>query len=266
MTKGFDQKYLREDQYKDQKKLQARIDLHQRFSENPQDYYEWVIEQLSIQQGMTVLDVGCGTGALWKRLAGKMPDNFSITLADLSWGMILQTRSVHSSPRFSAVNLDAQFLPFTSESYDLVIANHMLYHVPDIDKALSEIHRVLIPGGTLIATTNGENHLVEIRTLLHQVSDWSEAFDGQFSHRFSLKNAHEFLENHFVNVTVKEMPGDLFVTEVQPLIDYINSMDYFNSVDAERTAKLEDIIVQEIAAHGGYRIQKSGGITISQKQ
>ncbi|HMN12649.1 MAG TPA: class I SAM-dependent methyltransferase [Bellilinea sp.] len=261
MTKGYDQKYLKEDQYKDQSNLQARINLHQRFSENKADYFQWVLQQIPIQSEMRILDVGCGTGELWKRAFGKLPGGVRVVIGDLSYGMVSATAKNLSNNLFAAVNLDARRLPFPAGTFDIVIANHMLYHVPDINLALAEIKRVLIPGGLLIATTNGQNHLVEIQKLVHEFGTGADS--ASFSHRFSLENAAEYLGRQFENVKVTRMPGDLWVTETQPLVDYVTSMDYFSTPDEDLMARMAQRIEREIAEKGGFRIQKSGGISIS---
>jgi ubiquinone/menaquinone biosynthesis C-methylase UbiE len=64
--------------------------------------------------------------------------------------------------RFSMRRMDVQALDLPDAAFDAVVANWMLYHVPDRPRALAEIRRVLRPGGTLFSATNGDAHVREI--------------------------------------------------------------------------------------------------------
>ncbi|MEZ4608117.1 MAG: class I SAM-dependent methyltransferase [Deinococcales bacterium] len=65
------------------------------------------------------------------------------------------------------LQIDAEEIPFADNSFDAVIANHMLYHVADRPKALGEIARVLKANGKLYATTVGERHMGELTVLVN---------------------------------------------------------------------------------------------------
>lgn len=67
--------------------------------------------------------------------------------------------------RFTFAQADAQALPFRDASFDAVIANHMLYHVPDIPRALGEVRRVLKPSGFCYAATMGVANMREVDEL-----------------------------------------------------------------------------------------------------
>jgi ubiquinone/menaquinone biosynthesis C-methylase UbiE len=160
-TQVRDQDYLRNVQYKDSRNLEARISLHQRFSTNPYNYYLWVFDRLNLKPGERVLEVGCGPGTLWVKNLLRIPDGLDVTLADLSHGMVKQARhNLNGSPhRFTHLAADAQMLPLPGGAFDVVIANHMLHHVPDEEQALSEVRRVLRDGGRFFAATNGQRHM-----------------------------------------------------------------------------------------------------------
>ena len=103
------------------------------------------------------VDVGCGNGQYVELLGA---ESELVVAVDLSIGML---RSI-SPDRSSFAVSDAQRLPFADASVDLVLANHMLYHVPSIEQAVAELRRVLRPDGSLIATTNGSGHLDRLHT------------------------------------------------------------------------------------------------------
>ena len=186
--KIFDQRYLRDDQYRTADKLQARIRLHEKFSTNPYPWPRWVYDQLDLHAGQTVLEVGCGPGDLWRSNLDRLPAGLKVWLGDYSHGMVNQARQHQAAhPQFGFLNLDVQAVPLQTACVDLVIANHMLYHVPDIRAALLEIQRVLKPGGCFVAATNGDRHMGELRKIVRQ-------FNPNYSGvapvaRFSLESA-----------------------------------------------------------------------------
>src|SRR5262249_18967309 len=162
MSKIADQSYLRE-QYKNASNLNDRIQLHTRFSTNRYDFQMWVFDQLKLASDSRILELGCGPGSLWRPNCERIPPGWQITLTDFSIGMLEEARAnLTGAPAFTFQLADAQALPFQVAEFDGVIANHMLYHVPDRARAFSEIRRVLRPGGRFYAATNGEAHLQEI--------------------------------------------------------------------------------------------------------
>ena len=147
MTPPIDQTYLQTEQYKNGSNLDARIQIHERFSTNPYGWHRWVFEQFALPSRCDVLELGCGPGDLWLKNSHRIPLGWNITLSDFSPGMVeaAQVRLPGSDHSLVFAVFDAQGVPFAAESFDGVIANHMLYHVPNVQKALSEIRRVLRP-------------------------------------------------------------------------------------------------------------------------
>src|SRR5215216_3134108 len=171
MSKFTDQQYLKSDQYREPSNLDARIVIHQRFSTNPYGWFKWVFDTLlKLPENAKILELGSGQGLLWKENTSRIPPGWVITLSDLSSGMLdaAWRNLVITGRAFQFKEIDAQSIPFEEETFDAVIANHMLYHVPDRPKAFAEIKRVLRPGGRFYAATNGENHLREIYELVEQ--------------------------------------------------------------------------------------------------
>src|SRR5258706_10720793 len=148
MSKIADQDYLLNQQYRDASNLNARIQLHVRFSQNTYGWHRWVFDQLKASPQSRVLELGCGPGRLWSENAARIPPGWEITLSDFSPGMIAEAqRNLASAGHsFAFERVDAQSIPFADASFDMVIANHMLYHVPGRPEALAEIPRVLRSG------------------------------------------------------------------------------------------------------------------------
>ena len=139
MSKFTDQQYLKTDQYKDSSNLDARVAIHQRFSTNSYGWFNWVFDALSkLPADAKILELGCGPGYLWKENISRIPAGWRITLSDLSSGMLdaAWRNLVVTGRAFKFEEIDAQSIPYPDETFDAVIANHMLYHVPDRRKAL----------------------------------------------------------------------------------------------------------------------------------
>jgi SAM-dependent methyltransferase len=97
-----------------------------------------------------VLDVGCGTGEMTARLAGRFPQACFVGV-DLEEQHLdrARARCAHFGPRVRFQNGDALALPFPDGQFDLVVCRHLLQAVPDAAQVLAEIRRVLRPGGRM---------------------------------------------------------------------------------------------------------------------
>jgi len=253
------QDYLRSDQYQNASNLNARIQLHRRFSTNTYGWMFWIFDQLRLPSRSHILDVGCGPCDLWFGNYERIPHGWQITLSDFSPGMLDQGRDKLSPHQreFGFLVADAQALPFENETFDAVIANSMLYHVPDRPRALSEIHRVLVPGGRLFAATNGENHMREARELLRSIDP--KAKMATAADEFGLENGFDQLTLFFSEVTLHRYEDGLVVTEAEPLVAYILS--------TKRSAMLNDnpepltrLIKERIHQDKAVYITKDGGL------
>jgi len=257
MKSMTDPHFLRGDQYRTDANLDARIQVHKRFSVNPGRWTEWVFTRLELRPGERVLEIGCGPGGLWQENAAVLPDGLRVCLADLSRGMVSKARAATIAALSYSV-ADAQDLPFESGSFDCVIANHMLYHLPDLARGLGEIRRVLRPGGRLCAATNGLGHMTELHDLVRDVlPDFSP--EDVSARRFGLETGAGPLRAVFAQVEMEAYPDALWVTVAAPLVAYVRSMWHTAGLPLVE-AKLEERIRARIAADGGVHIQKSSGM------
>jgi SAM-dependent methyltransferase len=237
-----DTEYLRDEQYRDDSNLRARIELHRRFSTNPEPWHCWVFDRFDFPAEARILEVGCGPGELWLQNSDRIPEGWRLTLADLSPGMLGKAREALGA-RADYEVADVRQLPFDDESLDGVVANHMLYHVADRPRALAEIARVLRPGGLFYASTNGTDHLKEIRELYVHSEVWG----------FRLEDAGDELREVFDDVRVDVYPDSLEVTGVEPLVAFVHSLD-------PGIEGFEEVIRARIEAEGSFHVTKSGGL------
>jgi ubiquinone/menaquinone biosynthesis C-methylase UbiE len=206
------------------------------------------------------LELGCGHGLLWKENVGRIPSDWDITLSDLSPGMLDSAwrNLVVIGRSFKFKEIDAQEIPFDDETFDAVIANHMLYHIPDKPKALSEIKRVLKPNGVLFATTIGQNHFKEMADWIQKVNPKGDF--GSFGSSFNLENGMEQLKPFFLQVTVSRYTDSLQVTEVKPIIAFIRSTMHAAETQEDEFEKLAFELEQELKENGNIFIQKDSGL------
>jgi len=187
MSKFTDQDYLKNDQYRDASNLDARVALHRRFSTNSYGWFPWIFDILErLPSTANVLELGCGPGYMWKECIDRVPDGWRITLSDLSDGMVDEAwrNLIVTGRAFKYEQIDAQAIPYPDETFDIVIAGHMLFHLPDRPKGFAEIKRVLKGGGYLVATTVGSKHLAEIAEWLEESS--SDTYIAPFANPFTL--------------------------------------------------------------------------------
>lgn len=215
-------------QYQNATNISSRISLHSVYSKNKQGWFPWIFEQCSLKPGMKILELGCGNGSLWVENYDCIPKEISITLSDVSNGMLRDARRAveeinSNDSRFSFKVIDAQKIPFESESFDLVVANHVLFYVDDIDSACREIKRVLAPNGVFICSTYSEEHMKEISQLVTDFDDRIVLSADKLYERFGKNNGKGLLQPYFSSVEWREYEDFLMVTEPEPLVSYVLS-------------------------------------------
>jgi SAM-dependent methyltransferase len=267
MNPQNDPSYLIKDQYRDASNLNARIEIHRRFSTNPYGWTRWLFDIIGAAAGPEVLELGCGPAGLWAQNLGRVPAGWRITLSDFSPGMVAEAQRTigDAAGRFRFEVVNAREIPFGEGSFDTVIANHMLYHVPDLNKALAEIHRVLRPGGRLYASTIGREHM-------HELDAWGRQFglaaldaiglNEMVAGHFGLETGEAKLAPWFRPITLHRYEDSLRVTETGPLMAYILSSIPASeaALAADKLAAYARFVENELAEKGSLHISKSSGL------
>lgn len=183
-------------EYADETGLSGRIVLWaRRTGPQPNDI---AFDQIVAARPRRVLDVGCGRGEFSERLVAA---GIEVIAVDQSPRMVELTSERGVDARIG----DVQALPFASQTFDAVVANFMLYHVRDLERALSELARVLRPGGRLVAATNGVRQLAELWELVgRDLSDRQRLFMRE--------TGQEMLRRHFKDVRRIDLDSTIALT------------------------------------------------------
>lgn len=237
-------------QYGDVRKIAARARLHTRYAIAAEDWFSFVAARLPMADGEQLLDVGCGPGWFWTS-CGPLPADLDLTLVDRSPAMVtdaLDRCSALRLGRLTGKTADAMQLPFADESFDGVIAMHMLYHVDDPAGAIAEMARVLKPGGFLAVTTNGTGNMRAIYEL-------TTVFGGlpvdPAAARFGFAQAEAMMRDAFGNVQVLQHPSRLRVTEPDDVFLAMTSFPPGEDASEADLAAFRHAIGEAFRAGGG---------------
>lgn len=251
-------------QYRESSKFDARVDIYKLYTTNEQPWLNWLFEHLHLGHGESVLELGCGTGNVWHENRERIPANVQVVLSDLSAGMLQEARRrlVGTETDFTYREIDAQRIPFPDESFDVILANHMLYHVPNRAKALSEVYRVLKSGGRFYVGTNDWTHLQELRELVTRFNIKTAMLPpGRIPDFFDLENAAEELLVHFSKHRLYRRRDVLKITESRPLLDNIRSMMLNDAqADSDALEALAQHVECQINLLGSFDVAVSVGV------
>ena len=265
MSRFTDPNYLKTNQYRDSSNLDARAAIHQRFSTNPYGWFHWVFDRLSVlPENARILELGCGPGYLWKECGQPIPAAWNIILSDLSPGMVdaAWRNLVVTGRNFKFEQIDAQSMPYPAETFDAVIANHMLYHIPDRRKALSEMRRVLKADGRLFAGTLGADHMREMWDQLERVAPIQRE---TITSAFTLENGTAQLQEFFPRVDVFHYEDNLRVTDVSAILAYVRSMTSTAEFSEAQFQSIEREFTDAMKTNGEIFITKDSGLFEAQK-
>jgi len=256
-----------QDAYATDEHLAVRMRTHELYSFPKIDYPRWVVDTIEWRGDEWVLDVGAGPGTYRELVQERAPSGLYVA-GDLSWGMIRRVGETGTP----AVNLDVQQLPFASGVFDVVMANHMLYHVPDVARALGEMKRVLKPDGMLLAATNSASTMPELDTLARRACTLLGYPRQEFipnHHAFTLENGPAQVARFFRAVARYDLPSAFHFPSVEPVLEYINSMKAIRAPQLPPGVSWEEFmyvmekqIARLIHHYGELQVQKLAGVIV----
>ncbi len=220
-----DPEYVRR-QYEDESGLRARKAAYQAVAGI--DARDVAFDAVREIEPRRVLEVGCGEGEFSERL-----------VRELDAELVALDQSPRMAELAGARGLDArvgdvQELPFADEEFDVAVAAWMLYHVPQLDRALGELARVLRPGGRLVAITNREDHLGEMFGLVG-IERWELPFGAE--------NGAELLAPYFDRVELRDATGTVTFEGAEPIRAYFESSERLSGLAAQVPELAEPLVV-----------------------
>ncbi|MGH3104154.1 MAG: class I SAM-dependent methyltransferase [Gaiellaceae bacterium] len=193
-------------EYASEERLATRNDVYRRLLEgaNAEDVAFEAVREIAPSR---VLEVGCGTGEFAQRVRDEL--GAEIVANDISARMVELTAARGNDVQVG----DVHRLPYGDAEFDCVVANWVLYHTPDLDRAVGEIFRVLRPGGRLVAATMGEGHMAEMWELVGSESTSALTFWGP--------NGAEILARTFVNVERRDAEATVVFPDSRTMREFI---------------------------------------------
>lgn len=256
---------LLKNQYSNSEKLNARALIHELFSTSQTKWTDLMFEVMHIQEGEKALVLGCGSGVHWRSNQARFPEKSQFILSDYSFGMTREVAgALGEDRRFSFMVMDAENFAVRERFFDLITANHMLYHLPNAERALEQAAVTLKPEGRFVAALNGLGHMGELDVLLERFEPALKQ-GHRFYLPFNLENGRERIARYFGEVQLIPFPGDLWVKDAALLAEYACSLPITHAIPITRKPELIQYFQRLIEKDGGIFIRKSVGIYIAKK-
>tara|TARA_B100001250_G_C19780990_1_gene781868 strand:+ start:319 stop:1143 length:825 start_codon:yes stop_codon:yes gene_type:complete len=274
MNKEINKEYLKEQQYKSTKYLEARIKIHQ-FTKNKIGFHEWIFNQYDLSEfkkenkEIKILDVGCGTGVFWKKnLKNFSQFKLDITFTDATTAMIdkekINTAELEAKKTFEIADVDN--LDKYKNQFDIVFCHNVLYHADNKDKSIKNLKECLNenPKSFCSITTNSEKHMLNVYEIGRNL-DKNFPTD-RIIDTFTEEIADKMLPNHF-KIEKKIEEEELRVNDWEILMGFVAS-----GVEP-RGIKLVDnfwdeykkVYDQEFTKNGYFKIIKRSPLYICKK-
>lgn len=251
-------------QYENANNISARIRLHKEFSTNQQGWFPWIFEtgilpRIQEKETIEILELGCGEGSLWAENLHLLPEYVHVTVSDISEGMIRDIRrNIGADERFSFETFDCHTIPAQAKTYDIVIANHLLFYCEDIAQVCLEVKRVLKEDGCFLCSTYGSKHMHEITHLVQNFDSRIILAAENLYERFGLDNGGEMLSDFFGEIDTVLYEDTILINEADPLIEYILSCHgNQNQYLLDRYQDFRQYVKKQVKRQ--YRITKEAG-------
>jgi len=225
--------------------LRVRQEIHDAYTVPDRSFADWVLDRIPWHGGERILDVGCGNGLYYSKLK-KRGIEFDYYGLDLMSSMAAHHPLKGNNSRLLLA--DAEQLPFPAHSFDIVMANHMLHHVENIEAALLEFRRILAPGGLVVIATNSMATMPELQVLMRRAivlltrtGAATVRAPEMPTDRFALENGIRLLSRQFYSIVRHDLPSALVFPEVDPAMDYLES-----TRDLRESALPDDVVWEDV--------------------
>lgn len=275
LDRATDKEFLTKEEYGTDQHLSTRIRTHKQYTQPKRNFANWVLDHVPWRGAELVLDIGCGAGMYLEPVLARLTGGGRLLAGDISAGMLRDLSSKGVPAGAMLLNADAMCLPLTDQSCDVVMANHMLYHVPEIGRAVVEVKRVLRPAGFFLAVTNSNSTmqalLDEINRAIAALGFDSEIPNANAEMKFRLEDGADWIKPVFPNVQVSVLDSALVFPAAEPVLAYVDSLRGFYSSYLPKEVRWENLLQQLsnqiegiIDTAGEFRVPKTTGVFVVQ--
>lgn len=235
--------------------LKTRIATHRDFSAHPENVSDDVYELGGITSHASLLDVGCGTASFLCYLRDRHHQGH-LSAIDTSESAIGAASQVADDARVAS----ATRLPHADGSFEVVVARHMLYHVDSPQQAITEAHRVLVPGGTFVATVNLVNQgqtLFDVGLAALAKAGIDSSNNVAVNDRVNQENLPDMVRNVFGNAHLTQRPNSFEFRHPEPAVKYLASCLTLLGVPddvalrSQAIAAFQEAVTRQIEEHDG---------------
>jgi ubiquinone/menaquinone biosynthesis C-methylase UbiE len=199
--------------------LLTRINIHDAFG--ARDIDKWMLDVLPLEQGMTILDIGCGAGKQCFSFLAHLDGKANITGTDISDELLEkaseENQKLGNRVKFQKMDFNQPF-PFGDDEFDLASCCFAIYYAENIPFTVSEIHRVLKPGGYLFTTGPMPENKQMFYDLIHEATN-RDIPPMPGSSRYA-SEILDTIKKQFSDVVVHIFENPLSFPEVKPFLDY----------------------------------------------
>lgn len=196
-------------EYASEERLEKRNAVVRALSRGPGPE-DAAVAAVAAVQPKRVLDVGCGLGELGERFQNELGAH--VCAIDISPRMVELSKARGLDARLG----DVEQLAYPDRDFDCVFAGWVLYHVPNLERAVAECARVLTANGALVATSVGEGNIADVWKLIG-IDEPREQL------KFARENGEELLRRHFSDVERRDFEGELVFPDTQTLRTFVAS-------------------------------------------
>ncbi|MGW0249176.1 class I SAM-dependent methyltransferase [Nocardia goodfellowii] len=230
-----------EAEYSDPTALRVRIDTHRRFSEQPHDPQADVLAAINLTGTEYLADIGCGDARFLASLAAAGHQG-PLVGVDISPAMVAAADII---PGVRGILADATRMPFDDNTFDVLTARHMLYHVPEPAAALAEFRRTTKPGGIVTVVVNRPQTCPRLRELIlaHATTYGIDPADAP-PYTVDADTLAPLMDQTFGTVQLLRRDNALVFDSPAPLIQFAEALFTFDGIapdNPNRAAILNDL-------------------------
>lgn len=210
-----------------------RYGLYERYGTSRQRWHEWLFEQLQLETGMRVLDLGCGHGNVWREGWQRIPEGCCITLLDRETQGLQFLRGIYrercgelaAGVKLTFLCEDAERWQCPAAGYDLILAGHLWNYIRDKESLLGRLHLGLAKGGRLISTFTSQASVRDVNRILEPVLGRRALGVYEERRQVIAEQMEELFDAEFAHVSRMTFHNCLRIPQPEELLRYLCGLD-----------------------------------------